>query len=58
MNIEVHAPSMLVLVGSLFLAFIALIGAIVAIPGVTAFAFWLAFMAYVILALGTIVKTE
>jgi hypothetical protein len=58
MEIELHAPSMVVLVGSLFLAFLALIGFIVPIPVITPIAFWLAFMSYVVLALGTIVKTE
>jgi hypothetical protein len=57
MTVEVHAPSMAVLVVSLLLALIALIGIFVAIPVITPIAFWLAFIAYVILALGTMVKT-
>jgi len=52
MEIELHAPSMVVLVGSLFLAFFALIGFLL-----TPIAIWLAFVAYVVLAFGTIVKT-
>jgi hypothetical protein len=48
---------MVMLVGSLFLAFFALIGFLVPIPVLTPIAFWLAFMAYAVLALGTIVKT-
>jgi hypothetical protein len=48
---------MAVLVVSLLLALIALIGIFVAIPVITPIAFWLAFIAYVILALGTMVKT-
>jgi len=57
MDIGLQAPSMVVLIGSLVLAFLALIGFLVPIPVITPIAFWLAFMAYVVLALGTIVKT-
>jgi hypothetical protein len=57
MEIELQAPSIVVLVGSLFLAFFALIGFLVPIPVLTPIAFLLAFMAYAVLALGTTMKT-
>jgi hypothetical protein len=54
MNIEVHAPSQIVLVVSLALAVLAIIGWFIGAPSI---AFWIAIMAYVAAALGTMVKT-
>ena len=55
MNIEVHAPSQIVLVVSLALAVLAIIGWFLDSADI---AFWLAIMAYVAAALGTLVKTD
>jgi len=55
MDIEIHAPSTLVLVVSLALAVLALISYLVADNVHTAF--WIAIMAYVVAALGATVKT-
>jgi len=55
MELQLHAPSMPVLVISLVLAVLALVFYFVA-PA-TPFGFWLAIMAYVVTALGSAVKT-
>jgi hypothetical protein len=57
MDIEIHAPSPLVLVVSLVLAALALIGYFMATPDTVHLAFWVAILAYVVAALGSIVKT-
>jgi len=55
MQVEIHAPSTLVLVVSLALAVLAMICYLVA--GNMPTAFWSAIVAYVVGALGTTVKT-
>jgi hypothetical protein len=50
------APSQVVFLVSLALAIIAVLGALVIIPVVTKYAFWIAVLAYVVLALGNIMK--
>ena len=55
MNVEVHAPSTLLLVVSLALVVLALISFFV-VPGTPA-AFWMAIAAYCVMGIGTIVKT-
>jgi hypothetical protein len=50
------APSQVVFLVSLVLAIIAILGALVIIPVVTKYAFWIAVLAYVVLALGNIMK--
>jgi hypothetical protein len=55
MEIQVHAPSMPVLVISLVLAILALVCYFVA-PA-TPIGFWISMMAYVVLALGSTVNT-
>jgi hypothetical protein len=57
MSVEIHAPSTLVLVVSLALAVLGLVCFFVAVPSNVHIAFWLAIMAYVVAALGTVVKT-
>ena len=57
MSVEIHAPSTLVLVVSLALAVLGLVCFFVATPSNVHIAFWLAIMAYVVAALGTVVKT-
>jgi len=57
MDIEIHAPSMLVLVVSLALAVLALVCYFVVTPDNMHVAFWISIMAYVVGALGTTVKT-
>jgi hypothetical protein len=54
MKVEVHAPSTLVLVVSLALAVLALLCFFV-VPGTPGF--WMAIMAYCVMAMGTMVKT-
>lgn len=53
---NLNAPSRLIFLISLALAIIALLGALVIIPVVTQYAFWLAILAYVVLSLGVIMK--
>lgn len=50
------APTQLVFVISLILAIIALVGFFVVIPYVTAYAFWIAIIAYAVLAFGVVTK--
>ena len=57
MEIQIHAPSMLVLVVSLALAVLALVYYFVATIDNLFIAFWVALMAYVVAALGALVKT-
>ena len=57
MNVEIHAPSTLVLVVSLALAVLGMVCYFVATPNNLHVAFWLVIMAYVVAALGTVVKT-
>ena len=54
MEIGIHAPSLLVVIVSLLLAVLALIGYFV---GATVVGFWIAILAYVVGALGVMVKT-
>jgi hypothetical protein len=51
-----NAPSRITFLVSLAIAIIALLGALVISPVVTQYAFWLAILAYVVLALGVILK--
>jgi len=51
-----NAPSQLLFLISLALAIIAILGALVIIPVVTKFAFWVAILGYVVLALGCLLK--
>jgi hypothetical protein len=51
-----NAPARITFLVSLAIAIIALLGALVIIPVVTQYAFWLAILAYVVLALGVILK--
>ncbi|HYY39388.1 MAG TPA: hypothetical protein VE801_16710 [Xanthobacteraceae bacterium] len=58
MEIEIHAPSHLVLAVSLALAVLALICYLIATPTTLGFAFWIALLAYVVAAGGAILKTS
>ncbi len=50
------APSQVIFLVSLALAIIAVLGALVIIPVVTKYAFWIAILAYIVLALGNLMK--
>jgi len=50
------APTQVVFWISVILAIIALIGFFVVVPYITAYAFWIAIAAYVVLALGCLMK--
>jgi hypothetical protein len=54
---NLHAPSVLIFVVSLVFAGLALIGHVVLLPYVTLYGFWVAIIAYVILAVGVVMKT-
>ena len=54
---ELHVPSMWLFLISLVLAVLAVVGLFYSIPYVTAYAFWVAVAAYVVLAIGNLVKT-
>jgi hypothetical protein len=56
-NMNLHAPSVPIFVISLILAALALIGHVVLLPYITLYGFWVAIIAYVILAVGTLMET-
>jgi hypothetical protein len=53
---NLSAPSQPIFLVSLALAIIAVLGALVIIPVITQYAFWIAVLAYVVLALGVIMR--
>jgi hypothetical protein len=53
---ELHAPVMWVFVLSAVIAVIAVVGVLTPIPYVTTYAFWIAILAYVVLAGGNLAK--
>jgi hypothetical protein len=57
MNIQLHAPTMLIFLISLVLAVLALVGYFVVIPYITMYGFWIAIIAYVVLAYGNVMET-
>jgi hypothetical protein len=56
-SMTLHTPSVLIFVVSLVFAVLALIGHVVLIPFVTLYGFWVAIIAYVILAVGVVMRT-
>jgi hypothetical protein len=56
-DMNLHAPSAPIFVVSLVFAVLALIGHGVLIPFVTLYGFWVAIIAYVILAVGVVMRT-
>jgi hypothetical protein len=56
-DMNLHAPSVPIFVVSLVFAVLALIGHVVLIPFVTLYGFWVAIIAYVILAVGVVMRT-
>ena len=54
---NLHAPSVPIFVISLVLAALALIGHFALIPFITLYGFWVAIIAYLILAAGIVMKT-
>ena len=50
------APSQVTFLISLALAIIAVLGTLVVIPVATQYAFWIAVLAYIVLALGALMK--
>ena len=53
---RLSAPTKNVFLISLILAVVALIGAIVVIPVISLYAFWIAIIAYIVLAAGCVLK--
>ena len=56
-QMNLHAPSVPIFVASLVFAALALIGHVVLIPFVTLYGFWVAIIAYGILAVGVVMRT-
>jgi hypothetical protein len=56
-DMTLHAPSVSIFVVSLVFAVLALIGHVVLIPFVTLYGFWVAIIAYVILAVGVVMRS-
>jgi hypothetical protein len=55
---KLSAPGMFAFVISLLLALLAVVGVFMPIPYVTAHGFWVAIIAYVVLAIGNLVNKE
>lgn len=53
---QLSAPSQVLFLVSLALAVIAILGALVILPFVTLYAFWIALLAYLVLAVGCLLK--
>lgn len=53
---ELNAPKQIVFIIAVVIAIVALLGVLVTIPVVTAYAFWLMLLAFVILAGGVLIK--
>jgi hypothetical protein len=53
---NLNAPTQVIFLISLVLAIVAVVGTLVVIPYVTAYAFWVAIIAYVVLAAGCVMK--
>ena len=58
MNIGIHAPSLISVVASLGLAVLAVICFFVITPANLPIVFWISIMAYVVGAIGVMVKTD
>jgi hypothetical protein len=56
-NMNLHTPSVPLFVTSLVFAALALVGHFALIPFITLYGFWVAIIAYVILAVGIVMKT-
>ena len=56
MNLKLNAPKKTTWIAAIILGTIGLLGALVAIPFVSTYAFWFAFVAFVLLALGAFMK--
>ena len=54
---KLHAPAMWVYVLALAIAVLAIVGVFTPIPYVTPQAFWVAIIAYIVLAIGNVVET-
>jgi len=54
---ELHPPSMWVFIASLIIAVIAVISVFTPISYISTYGFWVAILAYIVLALGNMVKT-
>ena len=54
---NLHAPSTILFTISLVLAILALIGHVILLPFVSIYGFWVAIIAYVILAFAVVMKT-
>jgi len=54
---NLHAPSMWIFAVSLVIAVIAVISVFMPIPVITTYAFWVAILAYIVLAVGNLAQT-
>jgi hypothetical protein len=56
-TMDLHAPSMWIFILSLAIAVLAIVSTFTTIEYVSKYAFWVAIIAYVVLAIGNLVKT-
>ena len=56
MNVEIHAPDTYIFLISLIIALLALVSFAFPIPYITPIGHWIALLAWVVLALGSVVK--
>ncbi|MGD1037059.1 MAG: hypothetical protein ABR878_07650 [Roseiarcus sp.] len=54
---KLHAPALWLFVVSLIIAVIAVVSVFTPIPFVTTYGFWVAILAYVVLAVGNVMET-
>ena len=57
MDIGIHAPNTQVFLLSLVIALLALVSLVLPIPYITPIGHWIALLAYVVLAFGSLMKT-
>jgi len=56
MKLKLSAPTQLFFIIALVLAILALLGSFAVLPAVAGYSFWLAFAAWAVLALGSLMK--
>ena len=55
-TMKLHAPALWIFVVSLIIALVAVIGVFTPIPYITLYGFWVAILAYVVLAVGNVME--
>ena len=56
MNLSLNAPKQIVFIIAVVLAVLALLGALISLPVISAYAFWILLIGFVVLAAGVMMK--